>query len=240
MRSDSFHYFTVPAKSWQLCSPPNVFEAFPYHHVEVAKDTCSARHLVHRRVRLLQLFTINWMAFEAVASLASAWRADSPSLAAFGGDSLIELVSAAVVFWRFASRGAAERVEQKAARIAGILLILLAAYVAAVSAVSLLGYQEPRPSVFGIFVLLAAAVVMPWLAREKRKLSAATESAALRADASESSLCGYLALIALAGLLGNWFWNIGRADTLAAIALIPFMLSEAREALRGRACACLP
>jgi len=40
-----------------------------------------------------------------------------------------------------------------------------------VSAVSLLGYGESKPSVAGIVILLLAAVVMPLLAREKRKLS---------------------------------------------------------------------
>jgi len=79
---------------------------------------------------------------------------------------------------------------------------------------------------------------MPWLGGEKRKLSATTGSAALRADAAESSLCGYLALIALARLLVNLFWNTGRADSTAALAIIPFILHEAREALRGKACAC--
>src|SRR5260370_37123187 len=74
---------------------------------------------------------------------------------------------------------------------------------------------------------------MPWLAREKRKLAAATSSAALRADAAESALCGYLAWIALAGLLLNAAWAKPWADPPAALLLIPLILPEGWEALRS-------
>jgi len=36
---------------------------------------------------------------------------------------------------------------------------------------------------------------MPWLASQKRRLAAITASAALKADAAESALCGYLASV---------------------------------------------
>lgn len=66
--------------------------------------------------------------------------------------------------------------------ITGSLLFVLAAYVTVASALSLLGYSEPEPTVMGVIILLLAATVMPWLAREKRRLSTVTGSAALRAD----------------------------------------------------------
>ena len=178
------------------------------------------------------------MTCEAGASLFAAWRARSPALLAFGGDSLIELLSASVVFWRFSARTTSEQAEHRAARIAGVLLFFLAAYVVVISVLALLGYSAPKPSLLGICVLVAAAIVMPLLAREKRKLSASTGSAALRADATQSGLCGYLALIALGGLAINFFWRMGFADSLAALAIVPFIIREAREAIRGRPCSC--
>lgn len=177
------------------------------------------------------------MIVEAAMSLSAAWQAHSPALAAFGGDSAIELFSAVVVLWRFRSP-ASGKSERIAARVAGGLLLVLAVFVAIVSALALLGYSEPRPSLFGIAVLTAAALIMPWLAKEKRRLSALTGSAALRADAAESALCAYLSLIALVGLALHAFWHIGWADPLAAIAILPFILYEAREAIRGRPCGC--
>src|ERR1019366_5964381 len=123
-----------------------------------------------RRIQRVQTVTIAWMIVEAVVSLFAAWRASSPALLAFGGDSAIELFSAVVVLWRFRASDAHEDVEKRAARVAGALLFALAAYVAITSIKSLLGYSEPKPTFLGIAILIAAAAVMPWLAREKRQL----------------------------------------------------------------------
>ena len=61
-----------------------------------------------RRIHRIQTITIAWMSVEAVVALTAAWRAHSPALAAFGGDSAIELLSAGVVLWRFRSPAARE------------------------------------------------------------------------------------------------------------------------------------
>lgn len=95
---------------------------------------------------------------------------------------------------------------------------------------------SPRPSLLGIAVLIAAALIMPYLDREKRRLSDLTGSAALRADAAESMICFYLSLVALAGLAVQKLWNVEWADPAAAILLIPLIVREAVEALRGRPC----
>jgi divalent metal cation (Fe/Co/Zn/Cd) transporter len=190
-----------------------------------------------RRIQRVQTVTIAWMSVEALVSLFAAWRARSPALLAFGGDSAIELFSAVVVLWRFRTT-AHENAERRAARVAGALLFALAAYVAITSVASLLGYSEPKPTLLGIAILVAAAVVMPWLAKEKRRLSGATGSAALRADAAQSALCAYLSLIALAGLAITAIWHVRWADPIAALAVLPLIVWEGREAMRGKACGC--
>ena len=174
---------------------------------------------------------------EAAISLSAAWKARSPALLAFGGDSAIELLSAAAVLWRFRS-SAQERSEKQVARIAAALLFLLAAYVAVVSAMTLLGHREAKTTYWGIAILIGAAVIMPWLAKEKRRLSAITGSAALRADAAQSGLCAYLSVIALVGLGINAIWHIRWADPLAALVIVPLIVWEGREAMRGKACGC--
>src|SRR6202167_5311147 len=125
-------------------------------------------------IRRIQTITILWMTVEVAVSLSAAWTAHSPALLAFGGDSAIELLSAVVVYWRFRSNRSVEQTERLAARITGGLLFALAAYVALVAGLALLGHREARPSLLGIAVLSVAAVVMPLLAKEKRKLSTAT------------------------------------------------------------------
>jgi hypothetical protein len=77
-------------------------------------------------------------------SLGAAWLARSPPLLGFGGDSAVELLSAAVVLWRFRSPSLGDRDEQRAARIAGGLLFVLAAFVALASVLTLLGARTRR------------------------------------------------------------------------------------------------
>jgi divalent metal cation (Fe/Co/Zn/Cd) transporter len=178
------------------------------------------------------------MSVEVVVSLFAAWRARSPALLAFGGDSAIELLSAVVVLWKFRANTPQEQIERRAARIAGVLLFVLAAFVVVVAVMALLGYSQPKPTFLGIAVLIAAAAMMPWLAKEKRRLSAVTRSAALRADAAESALCAYLSVIALAGLAVNTIWRAAWADSVAALVIVPLIIWEGRETLRGKACGC--
>jgi divalent metal cation (Fe/Co/Zn/Cd) transporter len=189
---------------------------------------------VSRKVLQLQVITLIWMSLEAVLSLGTAWTSHSPALLAFGGDSLIELLSAAVVFWRFRFTLG----EARAARIAGWLLFALASFVALTSVLNFFGYREAQRSLVGIGILLAAAVMMPWLASRKRKLAVVTSSAALKADAAESALCGYMAWIALAGLVVNAIWNNPLADPIAALALTPLILREGWETVRSSRLGC--
>jgi divalent metal cation (Fe/Co/Zn/Cd) transporter len=191
-----------------------------------------------RRIQRVQTVTIAWMSMEAAVSLFAAWRAQSPALLVFGGDSAIELFSAVVVLWRFRASARHEDAERRAARIAGVLLFALAAFVAITSITSLLGYSEPKPTFLGIAILVAAAVIMPWLAKEKRRLSGAIGSAALRADAAQSALCAYLSLISLAGLALNTIWHVKWADPVAALVVLPLIVWEGREAMRGKTCGC--
>ena len=188
-------------------------------------------------IQRIQTLTILWMTVEAAISLSAALKARSPALLAFGGDSAIELLSAAAVLWRFRS-SAQERSEKQVARIAAALLFILAAYVAVVSAMTLLGHREAKTMYWGIAILIGAAVIMPWLAKEKRRLSAITGSAALRADAAQSGLCAYLSVIALVGLGINAIWHIRWADPIAALVIVPLILWEGWEAMRGKACGC--
>jgi divalent metal cation (Fe/Co/Zn/Cd) transporter len=189
---------------------------------------------ISRRVVRLQIVTLVWMSVEAAVSLGTAWHAHSPALFGFGGDSLIEFLSAAVVLCRFRFNFD----EAHAARIAGALLFALAGLVLLTTVLNFSGYRDAQPSVVGICILLAAAIAMPLLANEKRKLAVATSSAALKADATESALCGYMAWIALGGLAVNVVWGKSWADPVAALALTPLILREGWEAFRAQRICC--
>src|SRR5215471_19444496 len=186
-------------------------------------------------IKRIQRLTAAWMTIEVLVALSAAALSHSVALAAFGGDSDIELLSAAVVLWRFHT--VRPKAEATAAKITGWLLIALALFIAWQSLYTLLGRgPTPQPSFLGIGLLLVAGFFMPWLGRRKRELSAAANSVSLRADAAQSSVCAYMSWIALAGLILNSFAHIPWADPVAALALLPVVLMEAKDSLRGDSC----
>ncbi len=75
---------------------------------------------------------------------------------------------------------------------------------------------------------------MPWLSSQKRTLAAKTRSGALKADAVQSSMCAYLAWIALGGLLWNAMLKVSWADPSAALLLLPNSLAGGLESDAGR------
>lgn len=185
----------------------------------------------------MQRLTVAWMTVEVLVALFAALRSRSVALAAFGGDSTIELFSAATVLWRFRTRTSHARAEETAAKITGWLLVALAVLILCQSLYTLFGNGlRPQPSYLGIALLLAAASIMPWLGRRKRQLATAANSASLRADAAQSSVCAYMSWIALVGLLLTAFGQIAWADPVAALGLLPIVLKEAKAALEGDTC----
>src|SRR5437667_12037095 len=98
-----------------------------------------------KQIVLLQIITIVWMSAEAAIAIFAALRAHSVALLGFGADSGIELVSAFVVLLRF--KKASRISETKAARITGLLLFALAAFILGSSILTFLNPQfRPEPS----------------------------------------------------------------------------------------------
>lgn len=192
-----------------------------------------------RRGIRLETLTIAWMAVEAGVAIGAGVAARSVLLTAFGADSVIELVSAGTLWWRLRleARGGDGRsvsgVEKTATRISAVLLVLLCAYVVVTSIGGLALRVEPQPSWLGVAVALAAVVLMPVLAAQKRTVNRTLGSAALRADIAESITCAYLAAATLVGVgldaLTGWWW----VEYIAAIALLWWLAGEAREALEA-------
>lgn len=199
-------------------------------------DACEASvpHGGSRRIVWLQWLTIGWMVVECAVALFSASRARSVALLAFGADSFVELLSASVVLLQYLP-GVRLRGEI-AERAAAVLLYALAATVALIAALS---FKRPaETSLSGMAITAAALVFMPLLAWIKRSYARKTGDAALRADATQSATCAYLAAVTLAGLAVNAVWHIPWVDSVAALAAVPVVLIEARRTWRGEGCAC--
>jgi divalent metal cation (Fe/Co/Zn/Cd) transporter len=210
-------------------------------------DSATSRARDLQKALLLTYITLGWMTIEGAASLLLGWASKSFLLEAFGIDSLIELFSGGVLLWRLrveangaASAERAEEVERRAARYVGYSLYVLVAYVVLNSGYGLFiakRITDTHESVWGILIGLVAKVGMPILAGYKLRVAARLNSRALRADAVESITCGYLSIVLMVGLAATWSLGWWWLDSVAALALIPFLIKEGREAIRGE-CAC--
>jgi len=201
-----------------------------------------------RLALLLTYITLGWMTVEGAASLLLGWASKSLLLEAFGIDSVVELFSAAVLLWRLkveasgrATLQHVDLVERRAARLVGYSLYALVAYVVLNSGYGLFiakRITDTHESAWGILIGLVAKIGMPILAGYKLKIAARLNSRALRADAVESITCGYLSIVLMIGLAATrvlgWWW----LDSVAALALIPFLIKEAGNAIRGECDCC--
>lgn len=188
-----------------------------------------------RRGLWLNYLGIGYNVLEAVVAVGVGLAAGSVALVGFGFDSVIEVTASVAAQWRLRSDldlHRRERVERRTARIIGWSFLALALYVAIDSASALAHRDAPERSVPGLILLALSALVMPVLARAKRRVARALASGALEADAMQTSLCAYLSIIALAGVALNafvgWWW----ADPVAALAMVPIIAREGVEGVR--------
>lgn len=205
-------------------------------HVLNGTVVCSSPPRAARQIIWLQVITLLWMLVECGVSLYGAISAHSTALLAFGADSFVELLSATVVL--LALFPSFPLTKDRATRLAGMLLFVLAGMVALVALLSLVYHVRPEVSCSGIGITLAALVVMPILAWAKRRIARHTNNRALAADAVQSATCAYLAAVTLAGLAINAIWNIHWTDSAAALLALPILVVEGRRAFRGESCGC--
>lgn len=198
--------------------------------------SCASREADTHRGRRLEYFTLGWNVTEAAVAIVAGIVAGSIALIGFGADSIAEWLSGLVLLWHLQSHVVDEHRERLALRLVGICFLILAAYVAFDAGHSLIRRDPPSASFIGIGLPVVALIVMPLLARAKRRIAARLDSAALVADSRQTDLCAYLSAILLGGLALNaafgWWW----ADPVAALAMVPIITREGIQALRGKKC----
>jgi divalent metal cation (Fe/Co/Zn/Cd) transporter len=189
-----------------------------------------------RRGIWLSYATIAYNSLEAIGSLIAGLLAGSVALVGFGVDSVIEVMASLAAQWRLRSDldlRRREGVEIWTRRIVAICFLALAVYVLADAAKTLWQREAPERSLFGIVVLALSVIVMPILARSKKRVARAMRSGALEAEAAQTSLCAYLSVIGLGGVALNalfgWWW----ADPGAALIMVPIIAAEGLEGIRS-------
>ncbi len=194
-----------------------------------------------RQAFRLEWLTIAWMVIEGVVAIGAGLAAGSLTLMAFGIDSVIELASAGVLIWRLTvelrhGQAFSEQADRTASRIGGALLFTLAAYVVAGAAWSLWTRHGEEFSLPGLIVAVLAMPIMLLLARRKLAIATQLGSRALRADAAESITCGWLSLVVVVGLLADYVLGAWWVDAVTSLAIVWFVVKEAREAWSGEDC----
>ena len=188
--------------------------------------------------KCLLAFTILYNVVEGVLALWSGIVAGSVALVAFGADSYIETAAASVVLWRLGiedpERG--EAMERRAVRFIGLTFLALSAAVVFQSTWVIAQRSGAEESLLGIGIAAASVAIMPALAFWKLQIAARGNLRSIASEAKETLACTYLSATLLVGLVANaalgWWW----LDAVTALLLIPWLLREGLEGIRGDGC----
>lgn len=184
--------------------------------------TTTSRDAAVRRVSRLNSLTIGWNVVEGVVGVAAGVAAASMSLIGFGLDSGVEVSTSLVLAWRLRQErrgGCMGAYDRTATRLIAVCFAALALYVGAEALRQLVTGARPDPSAVGIAAAAVSLVLMPWLARAKKRLGPVLGSQAVVSEARQTELCAWLSGVVLVGLAANallaWWW----ADPVAALAV---------------------
>ena len=215
------------------CEPCNVPESCSNC---AAGCCCPSDHVawrVHRISRAISIeyFSSLWMVVEVVGAIGAGLASGSLALLAFGGDSVVELLSAFVVFSHLRSDATGSRgLGRRTALVTTVLLLALIPIIGLGGLYSFTVGLRPEGSLLGIAVAIGAVAIMPYLWLEKRKIGRETRCLPLSIDAVESATCFFMAVALLGGLLVQYVFGLWWADYLATGIILAFVAREATEA----------
>jgi hypothetical protein len=193
--------------------------------------------LTRRGLHLTQ-FTVVYNVAEGLVSITFGLLAGLISLIGFGLDSGIESGSAVLVGLRLAARlrhGEANATkERRTLKLVAVTFFLLAAYVVIEGTRSLIIGETPERSPVGIVLLALSIIVMPILARAKRRVADQLGGDPLiLADAAETKICVLLSISTLAGLVLYGLTGASWLDPVAGFIIAIFAVKEGLEAWHG-------
>lgn len=193
---------------------------------------------------MLAYITVAYNVVEGIVSIWAGLLAGSYALLSFGTDSFIESLSGIVIIWRLKGARTEEGLKGRrggknerwregiAVKLVGASLLLLGLFVL-IESLKKIYYGEPtEPSVVGIAVAVASIIVMPILARVKRRTGREAGLNSIIADSRQTSLCAYLSAALLTGLLLNYLFNITWADPVTALIITTIIIKEGIEIIR--------
>jgi divalent metal cation (Fe/Co/Zn/Cd) transporter len=174
-----------------------------------------------RQALRLSYVAFAWTAMSGVAALVGGVTSSSTALVGTGADVLADMVSSAVLIWRFrgelAGHPASNRLERGAEVTAAIALLVVGSGIAVTALLRLLGHSKASPNGLALATAVASVVVLPAFVAWKYRVAARVPSPALRMDGHISLVGAAMAGITLIGLVVTAMWDWPQADPVAGI-----------------------
>lgn len=188
----------------------------------------------------LAYFTIFYNLIEGLVSVYFGLEDEALTLFGFGVDSFIEVLSGIGILsmvYRIRQNSDAPRsqFERTALRITGVSFYLLAMGLASTAIYNLFTAHKPTTTIPGLIISIISIAIMWALVYAKRRVGHALASAPILADSNCTMICIYMSLVLLASSLVYQFTGIGFVDSLGAIGLIYFSVSEGKESFEKAA-----
>ena len=183
----------------------------------------------------LALFTIFYNLGEGIVSIYFGAQDEALTLFGFGIDSFIEVMSgigilAMVIRIRKNPDASRSQFERTALRITGTSFYILAAGLGVTALYNIVTAHKPTTTLPGIIISLISIAIMWLLVMGKRKVGHTLNSSPILADANCTMVCIYMSVVLLVASFIYQFTGFGFVDSLGAIGLIYFSISEGKEA----------
>jgi len=183
-------------------------------------------------------FTILFNLIEGGVSVFFGLQDESLTLFGFGIDSFIEVISGLGIVAMVLRIGHnpemhRSRFERTALRITGMSFFILAAGLLVTAIYNLVTAHKPESTLPGLIISVISILTMWALITAKRRVGRALGSAPILADANCTLVCIYMSLVLLAASLIYRFTGIGFIDSLGALGLIYFSISEGKESFEN-------
>jgi len=203
---------------------------------------------LYGRAILLAQITIFYNIIEGLFSVSFGLEDETLSLAGFGLDSFVEVLSGVGILHMLRRlMGNADvdpdKYEQKALRITGFAFYILTAGLILTSILNIYRGHKPETTFWGIVVGMISIFTMWALIHYKNKVGRALHSEAILEDANCTKACLYLSFVLLLSSIGYELTGIGGIDSIGAIFIAAFAFREGKESFekaRGKVCSCTP
>ena len=185
----------------------------------------------------IEYASLTWMAIEGFVSIYSGLMAWSLALLAFGGDSVVELLSSVAVVRHLRIITNSQTLDthmddSRTEWVTAMLLFSLIPVIVLGATYSILTGIQPEASPLGIGVAFGAVVIMPILWYQKKRIGKMCNCLPLEIDASESATCFLMSIALLIGLVINYFFTLPWIDYLVTMVILIFVIREATDSIR--------